>query len=244
MKAAYLALVAGLPIPVSRSWPQHEAPLPSCAFHLESWDKFEDGSSRLALLLSIRVNSPSHGDGYTAQADTALSPLGYVLEHAEDTREADTGFFLRLLTFALYQNVPVPPVPPVPPEEQYPLYLRIRDVANAVWLYLPGTIKASFKPETREYASTDTLSYSVNNLPALAAGKRVPGSITITTDFLEDSPALAFIKTTFFTGAELYLSIRYRSSRNYRVLGPITALHVSPLGVEFTITHRGDITLI
>ena len=166
MIAIYNALRGALSIAVFRAWPQIPSPLPGCAFSLQSWQRLDDGSARTDILVSFRANSPEANDGYTADARTALQPLGYALSRAEDAVEYDTGFFLRNLVFTAWADVPVIPDPPVPPEQLYPHVFRIRNADHTAWLLLPDVLDMSFSWRPRAYRAAASEPGPVHAAPA------------------------------------------------------------------------------
>ncbi len=238
MIAIYNALRGALSIAVFRAWPQIPSPLPGCAFSLQSWQRLDDGSARTDILVSFRANSPEANDGYTADARTALQPLGYALSRAEDAVEYDTGFFLRNLVFTAWADVPVIPDPPVPPEQLYPHVFRIRNADNTAWLLLPDVLDMSFSPAVRAPIVQQPLSQDLSMLPQLDTGKVAPGSLTVSARFLYEDPAAERVRELFFNSGDSYFSIRYCSDRFYRNHGPVTSFFASPLGLEFTIACR------
>lgn len=100
MTSAYTALKNGVPCAVSRAWPNRDPILPSLSFRLLSWKKQEDGSALAVFAVQIRALSPQQGDELAAQAETALSALGFSLFAASDEVEDDTGFPIKSLEFS------------------------------------------------------------------------------------------------------------------------------------------------
>lgn len=149
MTSVYTALSAGVSCAVSRAWPQRDPLLPSLTFRLRSWSRSPDGSALAVLAVLIRAQSPGACDEFFAQAEGALTPLGFLLTAASDEVEEDTGFFLKDLDFSVTLGGTSAPV-------SAPLALSVAPVS--AFLPVGGLNTVAVKPASRTLVPVSALS--------------------------------------------------------------------------------------
>lgn len=231
MRPLYLALKEGLPIPVTRAWPQHTAALPGCVFHLKEWQETGDGSSLCRVQLRLRVATPAQGDDLAGMALMVMANQGFSLHSAWDAQEAPTGFFLREMLFeARGRQTPEGGLALCPTPA-----FRLR--AGASWLII-SPVALTMNPATRGPLSRGGLTGSGFPVPALGAGRIQPGSITVRAGFVPGDPAAPALAAAFEKGTDLAFGIRHLDSTFYNSAGLVTAFHHSPLGLQMTVVPR------
>lgn len=231
MRPLYLALKEGLPIPVTRAWPQHRAALPGCVFHLKEWQETGDGSCLCRVQLRLRVTTPAQGDDLAGMAGLVMAGQGYALHSAWDAQEAQTGFFIKDMVFEARGRQEMDGSLALCP----PAAFRLQ--SGAAWLVITP-VRLSMDPAARVPLSRGGLSGSGFPLPAFGASRIQPGSITVQSGFAAGSPAIKALENAFVGGTDLAFGIRHQTRDFYDSAGLVSAFHHSPLGLVFTVVPR------
>lgn len=244
MSAVYTALAAGLPnIPVTRAWPQTKPYLPGCTYQLANWSLEKDGSKKTEILVTLRVLQQSQGDQLSDLAVAALAPLGYVLQHAQDAQEQETGFFLRLLWFFSLADVPAPP--PQPQPEPLPVTWEVRLRIDTAWHTLDFPVDVSFKPDLRELINQTPFSSTDIYSPRLDLSPIQNGSVLFTSSqpLFAGHTVVDALRLAFLNGADARFSVRRLTPLPAMATasfftGPILAFHRSSLGLYCQLALR------
>lgn len=230
MAAAFAALQAALPVPVTRAWPQSPPALPGCAFRLLSWQRAEDGTAIVSLLVLLRVKKPEDGDAYSSLAQTAMHNLGYIIDQASDELDEASGFFLRSLTFTGRQAAPLKP------NVITPGFQILLKSATSLWLPPPEPASYSIIPASRKPLVNTKPSFSAARLPLLLLDRVQPAALILRCPWSHSYSIIDELRTAFRTGALIQARVSLRDPNYYATLDTqVTEFSATPLGVHATL---------